>query len=472
MRRSRLLWIWIILLFPLFAYGQDDSLKITFDQFMEMVRTNHPVYRQADLMLETGDANLRRARGNFDPILKSTFDNKQFDDKNYYSLNNNEIKVPTLLGLEVKAGYEKNTGVFVNPENQLPTNGLAYAGISVPIGKGLFIDERRQVLRQAEIYDRATELERIVILNQLAFDAAKVYWDWYAAWNAYQIYDEAVGLAEFRFQGVRQSFIQGDVPAIDTLEAFIQVQSRQLSRNEALIALRQSMLAVSNFLWSDQMDPLQLEDEAIPLHHEEMTIESPPEDSKMNAIFANLSQSHPQLLLYNNKLEHLDIERRWKAEKLKPKLNVNYNFLNQPVGGNPFEGFTSNNYKWGFEFSMPLLLRQERGDLQITKVKIRETDLAFRQKSLEIQNKIEAYHVELENIFNQIELFRNTVENYEGLLRGERRKFEEGESSLFLVNSRETSLISAEIKLITLLGKYKKAKAGLIQAIGRMEQNI
>jgi outer membrane protein TolC len=58
------------------------------------------------------------------------------------------------------------------------------------------------------------------------------------------------------------------------------------------------------------------------------------------------------------------------------------------------------------------------------------------------------------------------------LLQGEKRKFEEGESSLFLVNSRETSLITAEIKLISLLGKYQKAKAGLLMAIGNTEENI
>jgi outer membrane protein TolC len=58
------------------------------------------------------------------------------------------------------------------------------------------------------------------------------------------------------------------------------------------------------------------------------------------------------------------------------------------------------------------------------------------------------------------------------MLQGERRKFEEGESSLFLVNSRETSLINAEVKLIELLGKYQKAQAGLIMALGGTEALI
>ena len=49
-----------------------------------------------------------------------------------------------------------------------------------------------------------------------------------------------------------------------------------------------------------------------------------------------------------------------KVEKVKPKLNFNYNFLNQPVNGNPIENYSSNDFKWGFEFSMPLLLHTLR----------------------------------------------------------------------------------------------------------------
>ncbi len=89
---------------------------------------------------------------------------------------------------------------------------------------------------------------------------------------------------------------------------------------------------------------------------------------------------------------------------------------------------------------------------------------------LSIQNKIKAFQVEIDNLFEQISLFRQAIENYKGLVYGEQRKFEEGESSLFLVNSRENKLIDAEVKLVELLGKYQKAHAGLIMAVGGIEE--
>jgi len=455
-----------LLIIQLQAQGQQDSAMVSFDGFMELVKANHPLSRQADLLLESGDANLRKARGSFDPVLKSVYDQKQFDGKNYYQINTNQLLVPTPLGISVKAGYDNNQGVFVNPENQLPQNGLAYAGIAVPLGNGLFFDERRQAVRQAEVFERATELERQLMLNQLIFDASKAYWDWYSAWNTYAILDESVQLAEFRFRGVRESFYQGDVPAIDTLEAFILVQNRQVTRNEAFINMQKALLEASNYLWSENLEPMVLLTVSKPVSHESLSIISPVENSVLASTISTIDQSHPKMLLYFNKLENLNYERRIKAEKVKPKLNFNYNFLNEPTGGNPLENYSSNNYKWGFEFSMPILLRKGRGDLQLTKIKINQTDLDRQREMLAIQNKIRSYQIEIDNLYEQISLSRKTVNNYKSLVTGEKRKFEEGESSLFLVNSRENSLINAEVKLVELLGKYQKAHAGLVLALG------
>lgn len=465
----RLLILLSVLTIAQLSFGQSDTSYVSFDVFLQIVKSNHPVSKQAELLLQSGDANLRKAKGSFDPILKSTYDQKQFDGKNYYQINSNVLQIPTPLGIEVKAGYDNTSGIYLNPENVLPSNGLAYAGIAVPLGKGLFFDERRQAVRQAEVYEKATALERTLLINQLVFEASKAYWEWYSAWNTYEIFDESVELAEFRFQGVRESFLQGDVPAIDTLEAFILVQNRELSRNEAYIKMQNARIEASNYLWSEDTQPLQLVDDAKPVEHEDVSIANPINNDVLAAIITGIDQSHPKLQLFNNKLENLNFERRAKAEKVKPKLNVNYNLLNEPVGSNPAENYSSNNYKWGFEFSMPILLRKGRGDLQLTKIKMNQTDLDRQKVSLEIKNKIRSYENEINNLFMQIELYRNTVKNYQALLNGEKRKFEEGESSLFLVNSRETSLINAEVKLIDLLGKYQKSRAGLNLAIGGVD---
>lgn len=451
------------------ASAQSDSLVFSFEKYMQVVRQNHPLARQGDLIIESGEVNRMKARGSFDPLLKSVYDQKQFDNTNYYQLNSNEVKVPTPFALEFKAGYDNNTGVYVSPEDKLPQAGLAYAGVAVPLVQGLLFDERRQAVRQAEVYQRGTILEQTLLINQLEFDAAKAYWDWYDAWNTFEIFNEALRLAQFRFEGVRESFVQGDVPAIDTLEAFILVQIRDQSRLDASVQLQQAMLEVSNYLWSENLDPLVLSENSRPFSAGNFDISDPAEMDRVADILYEIDQLHPKILLYFNKIENLDYERRLKAEKVKPKLNVNYNLLNEPVDGRIFEGYSSNDYKWGFEFAMPLLLRRERGDLQLTKIKISQTDLERQEETLKIVNKIKAYQAEINTLYSQIELYRATVANYLAMVEGEKIKFEEGESSLFLVNTRENSLIDAEVKLVELIAKYQKAHAGLELAIGGKE---
>ena len=186
----------------------------------------------------------------------------------------------------------------------------------------------------------------------------------------------------------------------------------------------------------------------------------------LQAFVERLEMSHPDMQLYAFKLNSMDIDRRLKAEQLKPTINVNYNALNAPVGNEFIENFSAANYKWGLEFGIPLFLRKERGDLQLTKIKIQETELNQQQKLLELQNKVKQYHNEQLNLRAQVTLYTDAVANYNSLLQGEQDKFAAGESSLFLVNSRENNLITARLKLIKFTTKYNQTNAGILWAAG------
>jgi hypothetical protein len=58
------------------------------------------------------------------------------------------------------------------------------------------------------------------------------------------------------------------------------------------------------------------------------------------------------------------------------------------------------------------------------------------------------------------------------MLNAEERKFSFGESSLFLINSREKSLIDNQLKAIELQNKYLKAKAKLFNSLSRDLENL
>jgi len=127
-----------------------------------------------------------------------------------------------------------------------------------------------------------------------------------------------------------------------------------------------------------------------------------------------------------------------------------------------------NDIKWGLHFSYPLLNRKARGDLQVTDIKITQTDLELRQKRLAIQNKVQQYANEQANLGVQANLYRDITVNYRTLLDAENERFRFGESSVFLVNTREQRWLDAQIKYLKLLSEYRKAEAGLLWSAGTL----
>lgn len=64
-------------------------------------------------------------------------------------------------------------------------------------------------------------------MNQLNLDATDMYWRWALAFENLKVLQEGVELASSRFNYVKSSFEQGDLAAIDTVEAFSQLLNRQ-----------------------------------------------------------------------------------------------------------------------------------------------------------------------------------------------------------------------------------------------------
>jgi outer membrane protein TolC len=271
-----------------------------------------------------------------------------------------------------------------------------------------------------------------------------------------------------RFEGVKQSYLLGDEPAIDTLEAFIQVQNRQINLNQSDLEYKNATLELSNYLWYENNTPLVITDSLKPPQLANLIdLGIIPLDT-LNTLLASLGNDHPELQLYDYKLAGIDIEKRLNTESLKPTINLKYNTLVETGGNNEAINFSNQNYYWGVEFGFPLFLRKERAELQLTKLKQQDTELANQQKLLELQNKLRNYYNEQLALKKQLDLYTDAVDNYNALLNGEKKKFVTGESSLFLVNSREVRFIEAKLKLAEIKSKYNIARIGMIWASGTL----
>jgi outer membrane protein TolC len=461
-------WGFILPLFLAAFWVKAQSLD--YEKFRQQVLDYHPLVKQADLNLAQAEAALLQAKGGFDPKAYAEHSGKNFNGKTYFQYTEAGLKLPTWAGIELKGAYNLASGTFLNSENQLPENGQASFGLTWALGQGLFFDERRAGLQWARAGLEMGEAERIAAINDLLFEAAKAYWTWNYAENAVRIVSDALQQATIRHEGLRQSFLQGERSAFDTLETFIQIQTRQVDLQFARVDAQNAALALAIFLWDaeDQvLSPLSLPAAPILLEADF------PTDQGINAtdLLQNARVNHPELRLYSVKLRQLDTERRLKVEKRKPILDVSYNLLGNnwqffPTATAEGPAMLANDVKWGVQFSYPILNRKARGDWQLTQIKIAQTELEQRQKQQSVETKIIQYGNELENLRVQANLFRDMTANYRRLLDGENEKFFIGESSIFLVNTREQRWLDAQLKYLKLLSELKKAEAGVLWAAG------
>ena len=458
------------------AQSGDSSLVMTWEQYVQAVHTFHPLVRNSRLLAEEAEAKLLKARGGFDPKLEGKAERKSFDGKNYYTTVDGVLKFPATWGLEFKAGYSWNSGINLNPEATLPENGQAILGIDITLLQGLMLDQRRVDMQQARLIQNYNLAEQNRMINDLLFEAGKTYWEWALAQQGLLIRQEALRLSRIRLDNVREQFFQGDKPAIDTLEAAIQVQSWEIEYQQGLVEVRNARLNVSNFLWSENQEPIILLQAVRPV---ELTATVDPLLFS-DASLLNLVNQHPEVRIYDIKDQQLQINRRWAKEQLKPRLDLGFNFLadgfdfvNRPSGhedDSALRAILNENYKVYARITQPIFLRKARAEVDLANIKLLDNNNRRQQKRQEIYNKIRTYQNQLNILNEQINLQAQMATQYQRLLNAENEKFRIGESSIFLLNSREQKLIELRLKQIKLWAEYQKNKLGMDWAAGRLFQ--
>ena len=458
------------ILFQLSASAQDSLQTLSPQQVMEIVKQFHPVAKQADIFIEKSKAGVTVAKGMFDPYLQNESAQKTFDGTEYYYYNRPELSIPTWFGAEVSAGLEYLTGNRTDP---METRGQSsYLGIMVPLAKNLLMDKRRAALQTAKILRTASAVEKRNILNDLLLDAMSTYWSWAQDYRVYNILSDAVKVNERRVELVKTAFVLGDRPAIDTTEALTQLQNFQLLKSDAWLSFQNTTLELSVFLWTAAAQPYNLPAGIVPNDNLQFLTIGTTTVPDLNNLLDAARKNHPELIIYDYKLDVLAVDKKLKFQELLPSVNFKYNRLGRgydvlKTGTGPlFE----NNFQYGLSLGVPLRLSQGRGEYRLAKLKIAETQLQQSQKLLQVETRVKIYFNELVTLKSQVALQEEAYKNYQALQRGEEIRFQEGESSLFLINARENKTLESLQKLQELKAKYFKVEITLQWAAGLLIQ--
>lgn len=452
----------ICIFLAVFASAQDKVF--TSDELLLVVKQHHPVALQAALQNDFTEAGVLAAKGNFDPIFSSDIGRKKVGNQLYYEHAEHQLKIPTWYGVDLYAGAETVNGLRVDPRD---TRGaVSFVGLSVPVGRNMLFDSRRAAVKQAEIMEKLSVEEQREVLNDLAAEALKAYWNWWQQYTTWQIYTTATQNAGARFELVKLAFRHGERPAIDTLEALTQLQDFLQARTDAENNLINGRIELSAYLWVEGKQLYELPEDVVPQQFQSNW------DQQLLSMEAlmNAAALHPLLTQNQLRIEGLKVDERLKKQALLPAVNLKYNQLttsyqiNEALVG----PWLKNDYRYGITLSMPLRLSQGRGDYQRARIKTAQAELEQSRKQVLVENKLKQAFNSWKQLQQQVALQEQKLLMLRQLQRGEEIRFLNGESSLFLINNREAKALEAEQKLVELKSKLQQAANQVLWAGGNL----
>lgn len=444
-RRSKLLFTVFVFLFALRADGQvvQDTLLLGEREFLQQVLLYHPMLITEELEVERANQEVQVNRAAFDPAVYADWMNKDFDDKNYYNYQNASLSWQLPPGIKVKAGAERSSGQFINPEFNTPAEGLLFAEVAVPIGDGLFRTEDQTKLQKSRINADAAVSMLELRSRYVVYDAADLYWNWFATTQDLALREEIRDLASVRRQQILTRFRQGLATGMDTLEAHNLYLQREADFLKTLQLMEVWYQGAGNLIWDASL-------------YREYRLGRLAPDSTWNSGVSKLSQLNrsplinPAVELAAFKVQTARLDRLLAREQVKPDIYLKGKALSTQGETLSVSGDAA---VFGFSAYFPLISRKERAILKMSNIKLQQLEIQLSAYERELLLRFEQLNNQLVFLEQELELVRQNVENTRELLRMENKRMLFGESTLLLVNLREANYIAAQMSYISIQKK-------------------
>ena len=436
--------LFYVLLFISFASNVWSSDTLALTTYLDVISKNHPLIKKANLFDQFSEAALLKGKGALDPKVTSDYQTKNFSDTNYFRIWQTEAKIPTRLPIDLSLGYERNNGDFLNPENSVTDNGLVYGTFSLSVIRGLLFDEQRFNIQIADLKSVKSQIEKNILTREIIYQAVNNYLDWSIAYYKNEILTNYLEAITARHTNIIQLYVNGDKPAIDTIESQLSLNSAKIKLLESNQELIQKTQKLALFLWDENGNHLELAADIKPELIQNIIIQMNEMSLAINPDF----NRDPIIRKKQNQIEQYRLENKLQRENLKPRLDLKYNGIVDLGKDELSPTYSVNDYKYGLSFEMPVLNRKTKGELRMNDVLIAQNEfdqINYRQQLL---TKYEA--LLMNKIINQesLEVALDKIENSTVLRDAENTKFSFGESSFFMVNQRERKLLEANTELI------------------------
>jgi outer membrane protein TolC len=274
--------------------------------------------------------------------------------------------------------------------------------------------------------------------NRILLDATEAFWKWVETAQQLQINRDLLALALRRRAIVAQQVRIGEAPAIDSVEVALSVASRRSKVADAIRKAEQAGIKLAVFMWTDGGG-------AMDFRYRPPALPDAPNLSEEDAFDGQeiALDRRPEIQQVRVKLAQTRVEQRLARERLRPKLLLEAQAVSYEA--NPLD---VSDFKLGVKIDQPLLFRGGRGDVEQTQVDVLQLDFKREITERKVLADVDAALVALRQAEARVDIAERRVELAGLLQEAEQRRFELGESTLFLVNQRESSFAQAREELV------------------------
>lgn len=427
-----------------------NTTTINYTSYIETLIANNLMAQKANNEATYGALNFKAAQGNFDPTFNLNYANKFYNGDNYFSVLSTEVKQQLYTSQYIKAGYTYGVGNNINPENKTYAQVQPYLGVELGLLQGMRIDKKRAEVLKAKAYVNYYNAEKNIQLNMLLNEGTTRYMDWLYTKNLLTVNEQFMQTSLERVQGITKLALAGEKAYIDTIEATLLLQARKLEVDASKIELQKTNNDINFYINSV---PNAVTNTIIT--NDDLEAYFNKAKQAFNSFYSAETPLNPILIKYNALSKVLDVNTKLQRELIKPTLSVSYNFLGNSNNLNPVQ-LSTTNYKWGVNFSVPIFVRNATNEYKKAQLQTKNNNLELENKNNEINNKLITYKQSGIILLKQIDNINTTRDFSKQLFISEQQKIENGESSLFMLNTRENKLLETELKLLEYKLKFVK----------------
>jgi outer membrane protein TolC len=469
-----------VLKLEVMSTNQQLPAPLKVSNVIEKIDFNHPTLQSTELYQKLAQAERMAAKSEFIPKYNSRTLYENFRLIKGGALDGgatlHEVSWQTPLAVELIVGVRADTNAFLPPDTLTYPINKAYLtsikrsrvsngnqseivfGARIPLLRNLLVDEFRANLKLSQLELTYAKLKFLDKRAELMMKGSEKYWDWVTNGFKLQVAEEILELAKARTDGIKERVNDGANPPIDLVEAEGQLKFREEAYIKALREFEKETIGLSAYLWDEGLNFLTPRKGNLPQSFPDPISIS--EDISETYLKLALKE-RPEILKLNTDITKENINLKLAKNNLLPKIDLEL-LPSQDIEN--FEGTT--NFNGSINVQLPLYPLKAQSEILKAQTKISQNKLDLINTQAEITNEIRDALSYIQTTKDRVEQSRLAVEKLKELLEGERTKYQYGNSTLLLLNIRESAYADSKNKLYEALGEHQKALAQYRYAIG------